>query len=379
MYLQFLSFYETHAGFALLRDLIFHRSPQLNGSYRDFRADITNLIIVPGEHLSKFYQRTLQLHTEISLANIPNGSSTDLCYRFLELLRNTGCSTIQGLTLPYWQKITTHRRNPNHLTAPLPWSFKEVYNTLESSNINNLPGSSSSSLPSPDPGLLSPIAAFGSSSHRNKPTTYNNKSNNNNHQSSNNNNTSKSSTNNNNFGIHRTRDGRKFITTSNLPTIGSSHIACALCFNKHVNPWHQTENCPYKHPTHIIDKETHERIMQHNAIYGTEKKDFTKNQDLPHSGPHPPRTAAAGCSTVLGTPIDATHDPIPILPSSSTTDIDLTRLEEGNPLTADDEIIESEYFTYPIVPEANVGQPTSSDTTSDEIITDHLQYLSYYS
>ncbi len=119
--------------------------------------------------------------------------------------------------------------------------------------------------------------------------------------------------------------------------------------------------------------------MQHNAIHGTEKKDFTKNQDLPRSGPHPPCTAAAGCSTVLGTPIDATPDPIPILPSSSTTDIDLTRLEEGNPLTADDKIIESEYFTYPIVPEANVSQPTSSDITSDEIITDHLQYISYYS
>jgi hypothetical protein len=85
---------------------------------------------------------------------------------FLELLRNTGCPTSQGLTLPFWQKITTHCRNPNHLTAPLPWSFKEVYNILENSNINNLPGLSSTPSTYSDSSIHSPIAAFGSSSHR---------------------------------------------------------------------------------------------------------------------------------------------------------------------------------------------------------------------
>ncbi len=90
--------------------------------------------------------------------------------------------------------------------------------------------------------------------------------------------------------------------------------------------------------------------MQHNAIYGTEKKDFNKTQDLPRSGPLPPPTAATGCSTVLGTPIDTTPDAIPSLPSPTDT-----------------------------VPEANSGQPTSPDITSDDVIMDHLQYLSYHS
>lgn len=60
-----------------------------------------DLDIIPGEKPSKFYQRTIQLSTEKNLSNLPNGNSTELCYRFLELLRNTGCPTIQGLTLPY--------------------------------------------------------------------------------------------------------------------------------------------------------------------------------------------------------------------------------------------------------------------------------------
>jgi hypothetical protein len=335
-----------------------------------------NLTIIPGEHLSKFYQRTIQLATEINLSNLPNGNATDLCYRFLELLRNTGCPTIQGLTLPYWKSITSHRRNPNHLTAPLPWSFKEVYNTLETSDITILPNNLSSSSSYDSPGLVSPIAALvtstshPSSHNNNNPTPYN----------SNNNNPNNNRPKPGHFGIHQTRDGRKFITTSNSPVPGSSRIACTLCYNKHVNPWHKTEDCPYKHPTHIIDKETRERVLQHNAIFGTEKKHFTKTQDLPHNGTQPPRRAAIGRSvtvlnTTLDTDINESHSDQP----HQTSDIDLALLEEGTPLQPNDEIIDTKYFDYPVTPEANIGQPSSIDLVPDETITDHLQYLAYQS
>jgi hypothetical protein len=384
-YLQLLSFYDVHDGLVLLCDLVFYRSPQLKGSYHDFRAAITNLTILPGEHLSKFYQFTIQLYTEIQLSSIPNGSSTDLCYRFLELLRNTGCSTIQGLTLPYWKAITTHRCNPNHLKAPLPWSFKEVYNELDNSNITNLPGQPNSSLTYSPNSLLSPIAAFGSSSRgtlhtNNNLITSNNKYTNNNNFSSSN--TKPLSDNRTIIGIHQTRDGRKFISTSNTTPspMSSSKISCTLCYNKHVNPWHQTENCPFKHPTHILDKDTHERVLQHNAVFGSEKQNFSKTQDLPHAVKHLLRSAALGHRvTLLDETTTDVLDTTEPLPSPPDTDLALTRLEEGTPLAPDDEIIESEYFDYPISPAATFCQPTSLECASDDIITDHLQYLSYHS
>jgi hypothetical protein len=185
--------------------------------------------------------------------------------------------------------------------------------------------------------------------------------------------------NNNTFGIHRTRDGRKFITTTNSTTTNQSRIACTLCYNKHVNPWHPTENCPYKHPTHIIDKEIRERVMQHNAIYGTEKKNFNKTTDITRPGPHQPKTAAAGNIIIPTTSSDPPLHPSTTSNSPPATDTDLTRLEEGNHLSPDNEVIESDYFSYPIPAEANLGHFTSPDFTADEIISDHLQYLSYHS
>jgi hypothetical protein len=44
-----------------------------------------------------------------------------------------------------------------------------------------------------------------------------------------------------------------------------------------VNPWHPTENCPYKHPTQILPVDVCKRVMQHNALHGAEKKDCTKD------------------------------------------------------------------------------------------------------
>jgi hypothetical protein len=52
--------------------------------------------------------------------------------------------------------------------------------------------------------------------------------------------------------------------------------------------------------------------------------------------------------------------------------IDLKRLEEGTNLSSDNEIIDSDHFTYPIALEANVCHPTSPTFTPDEVATDHL-------
>ena len=158
-YLQLLSLCDTRDGFLLLSTLVFSLSPQLSGDYHDYRQDIDTLSIIPGEHLSKFYQRVIQLSNEIILSNIQNGNLALLAYRFISLLRSTKCTTIIGLINPYWKTITKHRRDPNHLIAPLPWKFKEVYDDLICSDILYLPN-----IPSPNSEhTVLPFAARGTS------------------------------------------------------------------------------------------------------------------------------------------------------------------------------------------------------------------------
>jgi len=96
-YLQLLSLCDTRDGFLLLKDLIFSLSPQLPGDYHDYRTDIDTLAIIPGKHLSKFYQRIIKLSNEIALSNILNGNMALLAYLFIFLLRSTKCATITSL------------------------------------------------------------------------------------------------------------------------------------------------------------------------------------------------------------------------------------------------------------------------------------------
>jgi hypothetical protein len=137
-YLKLLSLSDIHDGFALFRDLIFSLSPQLAGEYHDYRFDIDALTIIPGEHISKFYQQVLKLSTEITLSNISNGNMALLAYQFIFLLHSIQCPTITGLLTTYWRAITKHCRDPQHLTKPLPWSFKDVYDDLVSSDVHLL-------------------------------------------------------------------------------------------------------------------------------------------------------------------------------------------------------------------------------------------------
>jgi hypothetical protein len=365
-YLQLLSYCDTRDGFLLLRNLIFSLSPQLSGNYHDYRQDIDLLEIIPGEHLSKFYQRIIKLSNEITLSNIQNGNLALLAFRFISLLRSTKCATIIGLLNPYWKEITKHRRNPKHITTLLPWKFKDVYDDLISSDVLHLPTTSGTSF---DTSIL-PIAAKGFS-----PV----------HLSSNNKNStlpsSKSTT---TIGIHRTRDGRKFISHQNK-ILSPKQPACQLCFNKHANPWHPTNECPYKHPTHIIPKDIRERVMQHNALHGAENPNYTKNQDIPNAT-SVPRQATGNSATTL----DSSHKPFDSTANTPDTgNIDDqpvdSHVEATTPIiNTSDEIVDTEYFDIPFIDAiANAATVNNlhpyADIEADTVITDHLQYLSYES
>ncbi len=184
--------------------------------------------------------------------------------------------------------------------------------------------------------------------------------------------------------LHRTKDGRQYLSSPNSSSIISQRpSSCKLCLNKPVNPWHATENCPYKHPTHIIAKDTRERVMQHNALHGAEKPGFSKSQDLPNATSTPPLATGHSAIVVpsdttdcLDHPTSSTPDPDPTHDTSSPTSLDPTN-----------EIVDTTYFDVPIPPPIGNNATTTIehpdhdgfylDLHPDTYITDPLQYLSY--
>jgi hypothetical protein len=375
--LKLLSLKGVKDGFKLLRELIFQLSPQLDGIFIDFGTSIASLTILNGEHLSEFYSRVQDLSHEICLANLPDGNAAALHHRFLFLLRQTGCPTILSVTQPYWAKITIFRRNPNHYTIPkLPWDLHALFNELEASDISILssssPNSPTTSLVNDDLSPISsntlsftttPIAALGTTTtksvnnlrHRLSPSGHPYP-------------TQKPKT----FAIHHTSDGRRFLSEQS----SSTRPNCDLCHNKHPNPWHDTSNCPLKHPTFIIDKNIRERVMQHNALHGSENKKFSKNQDHQNHLAQPPTPSPSGAQANRAVTItDHSPDNTPP-PTTDTTDSSI-----DPPDLTIHEIINTDIFEVPSPPQANMASTSSpniqEDFTLDDSIFDSTQYLSY--
>jgi hypothetical protein len=170
-YLKLISFCDVCDAFRFLLHLIFSLSPQLSGDCHDFFIDISKLTILPDKHISTFYKRVIELSTEILLANISYGAFAELGYQFIYLLCSTNCPTIIGILVPYWKAITKHCWDPNHLSLPLPWAFKEIYDNLISCNINVLPSPMSSDLPPTDPIVARGSSATFTSPGSNRPTS----------------------------------------------------------------------------------------------------------------------------------------------------------------------------------------------------------------
>ena len=114
--------------------------------------------------------------------------------------------------------------------------------------------------------------------------------------------------------------------------------------------------------------------MQHNALHGAEKKDYTRDQDIPTTNSTPPRAASA-----ITTPEEQVFEQTQPSSDSPTIDASLDALALD-----DDKIIETEYFDPSLPsPTANLASATNSnifaDLEPDTVITDPLQYLSYES
>jgi hypothetical protein len=221
-------------GFLLFQQFICLRSPQLEGKFIDFRDAINKLTIINGEPLRSFYSRAMWLFNEIKIAQLQDGSNAALLEHFLDLLRSTGCHIILAETSGPWKTIRAHRRRPHHTTELLPWATSPTP-IVCSSNMSLLP----------DPEAYRTM-------YRPSPTHISNNPNN-----------------------------KSTLKRPPMATLPSASNKCRLCNNQHPNPWHVTENCPFKDPTFIQNKLIRENVMQHNSIYGRVNKHFSKETDIP--------------------------------------------------------------------------------------------------
>ena len=114
--------------------------------------------------------------------------------------------------------------------------------------------------------------------------------------------------------------------------------------------------------------------MQHNALHGSENKNFSKNQDHPHNVSTPP--APTHPNAQANSAIAATDTQINDPPTEDFTD---------SPTTPSDfnihEIIDTNIFEVPSLPQANMASTSSSnlheDFALDDLIFDAAQYISY--
>jgi hypothetical protein len=109
--------------------------------------------------------------------------------------------------------------------------------------------------------------------------------------------------------------------------------------------------------------------MQHNALHGAEKSDYTKEQDLPNQKASPPQAASG-----ITTSDDSTL-------SSINTSSDAEQLTDIV-TNENDEIVDTEYFDLPFPPptanRATLSEATAyNDLEPNTLIMDSLQYLAY--
>lgn len=98
--------------------------------------------------------------------------------------------------------------------------------------------------------------------------------------------------------------------------------------------------------------------MQHNALHGSENKNFSKNQDHPQNVSKPP--ASTHPNAQANSAVATTDHPIDDLPTadfteSSTTPSDLNIHE----------IIDTNIFEVPSLPQANMASASSTNLHED--------------
>jgi len=363
-YLQLLSLKHEPDGFLLLQHFIFLRSPQLEGKFIDYRIQINQLSINNGESIRSFYSRAMWLHNEITLAKLQDGSLTVLLEHFLHLLRSTHCHIILAETSMAWKQIREHRRQPTHINSPPPITLNTILRDIENAGVTTLQTPSTTTNDKPETHLHTPVAYFSDQLHIDPTVAYTNSQ------------------------KHLyNKQHKNFISTKNQPnfqhtkpnspttTPSQNQHKCRLCNNQHPNPWHSTDQCPFKDPTYIQNKLIRENVMQHNTLYGRINKNYNKNMDNPINQNKPPKATIPTTAKVA----DIFPDP-PTLPASDTSDLIDLQNEIYHPIQdlIDSPVLsDTPHENYHLIPTptANTGSASSNNNLTHDLFEDTSDLL----
>jgi uncharacterized protein YoxC len=362
-YLQLLSLKHEHDGFLLLNQFISLRSPQLAGTYIDYRNLIDKITLEPGEPLRTFYARAMWLYNEITLAKLLDGSQAYLLEHFLKLLRSTQSQFLIAETSSHWKQLQKHRRDPTHTSKSPPITLNDILRDLELAGITTIPTNPQSHIPSTttpliactsdktnncDSNIYQPFAAYTNNKHNNtQPRAY---------------------------------KQQQTISQQKLKQAPK----CRLCNNQHPNPWHETQNCPFKDPTYIQNRLIRENVMQHNTLYGKVNKNYTKTMDTPNSVSKPLQATIP--KTIKSADIEQ-HDLL--LPELDHPTQDLIPTYHDIPDNHDQEIPDTDYHEIQqFEPTAHSGQGNHNTNPTDQLdlfhdssdlLFDPQQYLQFTS
>jgi hypothetical protein len=133
---------------------------------------------------------------------------------------------------------------PNYMTQSLPWTLNQVLRDLKIVNVTNLylPNNHHQVSPSPNDNIPDSMA-FKVMHSRPKPHP----------------------------NIPSPSDHQNHPPSATL----NKHNKCLLCKNQHPNPWHATEQCPFKDPSLIQNK-----LIRDNVMHEPPQKPQTSNNNL---------------------------------------------------------------------------------------------------
>jgi hypothetical protein len=137
-YHELVALRSESCGWSLFQAFVCAYSPHLGGSFRDYRLQIHSLLPIQHETILDFYKRPQDLAQEISLSRDASGIAHDLLHHYVVTLRANGDSGFTRTILThYLRQIKQVRRNPQHIHAPIPFTFYDLQVELRDAGVTS--------------------------------------------------------------------------------------------------------------------------------------------------------------------------------------------------------------------------------------------------
>ena len=241
-------------GFYILNTIIWENSPQLGGQGDSAEHRVMNYYIIPGNTITDFYVRAVNIKSQLNLLQDNTGQNNKLTGKFLMSLHLQKDISIKAALQTYvshWNKFV---KFPNNIIKyDFSITLKDIYDNIKFGGIPTdtqlasviLPGSLPSTISNQISDITSPSINRFQAQHHSYPRRQQRPQHNNNRNF------------NNNKTFTRNFQGCEICKLD----------AEDMCTMMRQTLTHTKANCPHVHPNNIQIKNTREAINQHNAKY----------------------------------------------------------------------------------------------------------------